>query len=219
MNIDPLGNISPIKSILDILDLIADQWSKWETLLALSSISDIRRREFRAAAFRVLQREGVTGTTLEKVAAEAGASKGIVLHYFRSKAELFEQVMREANLVLRDRVVARLAQAQSAQDRLRAVIEGNFEPDLFNAPVCHAWLSLCAEVPRSPELARIQRAIHGRMHSNLMSGLRPLLPTDQAMAKAMQISALIDGLWLRLGLAPNSLTPQQAVALVMKLLD
>jgi TetR/AcrR family transcriptional repressor of bet genes len=57
------------------------------------------------------------------------------------------------------------------------------------------------------------------MHSNLMSGLRPLLPTDQAMAKAMQISALIDGLWLRLGLAPNSLTPQQAVALVMKLLD
>jgi TetR/AcrR family transcriptional repressor of bet genes len=187
--------------------------------LALRSISDIRRRELRAAAFRVLQREGVAGTTLEKVAAEAGASKGIVLHYFHSKAQLFEQVMREANLVLRDRVVLRLAQAQTPQDRLRAVIEGNFEADLFNAPVCHAWLSLCAEVPRSPELARIQRAIHGRMHSNLMSGLRPLLPPDQARDKALQISALIDGLWLRLGLAPGSVTPAQAVALVLDLIS
>lgn len=187
--------------------------------MALSSISDIRRRELRAAAFRVLQREGVAGTTLEKVAAEAGASKGIVLHYFRSKAELFEQVMREANLVLRDRVVLRLAAARSPQDRLRAVIEGNFEPDLFNAPVCHAWLSLCAEVPRSKELARIQRAIHARMQSNLMSGLRPLLPLDQAVGKAKQISALIDGLWLRLGLAPNSVTPQQAVGLTLDLLN
>ena len=188
-------------------------------ILALASISDIRRRELRAAAFRVLQREGVSGTTLEKVATEAGASKGIVLHYFRSKAELFEQVMREANLVLRDRIVLRLASARSPQERLKAVIEGNFEPDLFNAPVCHAWLSLCAEVPRSPELARIQRVIHARMHSNLMSGLRPLLPQDEAATKAIQISALIDGLWLRLGLAPNSLTPAQALAMTMLVLD
>jgi TetR/AcrR family transcriptional repressor of bet genes len=166
----------------------------------------------------VLQREGVSGTTLEKIATEAGASKGIVLHYFRSKAELFEAVMREANLVLRDHVVLRLVAARSPQERLKAVIEGNFEPELFNAPVCHAWLSLCAEVPRSPALARIQRVIHARMHSNLMSGLRPLLPLDEASAKAMQISALIDGLWLRLGLAPNSVTPRQALGLTMAVL-
>jgi TetR/AcrR family transcriptional regulator, transcriptional repressor of bet genes len=190
-----------------------------EPELALASISDIRRRELRAAAFKVLQREGVPGTTLEKVATEAGASKGIVLHYFRSKAELFEQVMREANLVLRDRVIRRLASARSPQERLKAVIEGNFEPDLFKAPICHAWLSLCAEVPRSPALARIQRVIHARMHSNLMSGLRPLLPQDEATAKAIQISSLIDGLWLRLGLAPHSLTSAQALSLTILALD
>jgi TetR/AcrR family transcriptional repressor of bet genes len=56
------------------------------------------------------------------------------------------------------------------------------------------------------------------MHSNLMSGLRPLLAFEDANAKALQISALIDGLWLRLGLAPNSVTPQQALALTLELL-
>lgn len=184
----------------------------------MRSISDIRRQELRAAAFRVLQREGVAGTTLEKVAVEAGASKGIVLHYFGSKAELFEQVMREANLVLKARVTARLARAMSPRARLLAVIEGNFEPDLFTAPVCQAWLSLCAEVPRDPGLARIQRVIHARMHSNLLSGLRPLLPEPRAQAAALRIGSLIDGLWLRLGLAPGTLTPDQAVALAVELL-
>ncbi len=184
----------------------------------MRAISDIRRQELRAAAFRVLQREGITGTTLEKVAAEAGASKGIVLHYFHSKAELFQQVMREANLVLRDRVIERLNMARTPRDRLRAVIEGNFEPDLFTSPICQAWLSLCAEVPRDAALARIQRAIHARMHSNLMSGLRPLMPASEAKEKALQISCLIDGIWLRLGLAPESITREQAVAQVTAIL-
>lgn len=185
---------------------------------SVRAISDIRRQELRAAAFRVLQREGITGTTLDKVAAEAGASKGIVLHYFHSKAELFQQVMREANLVMRDRVIARLTLAQTPRERLLAVIEANFEPDLFTAPICQAWLSLCAEVPRDHSLARIQRVIHARMHTNLMTGLRPLLPLADAQEKALQISSLIDGLWLRLGLAPGSFTSETAIAQVLDIL-
>lgn len=186
--------------------------------MALRSISDIRRQELRSAASRVLQREGVQGTTLEKGATEAGASKGIVFHYFGSKADLFEHVMREANLVLRDRVNVRLAKAKTPHDRLVAVIEGNLEPDMFTPPISQAWLSLCDQVPRDPALARIQRIIHARMHSNLMSGLRPLLPLHDAQAKALQISALIDGLWLRLGLAPGSLTPEQVIATALSVL-
>lgn len=182
--------------------------------MALRSISDIRRQELRAAAFRVLQREGVQGTTLEKVAEEAGASKGIVLHYFGSKAELFEHVMREANLVLRDRVNARLARATTPRERLVAIVEGNFEPDIFTPAICYAWLSLCAQVPRDPALARIQRVIHARMYSNLMSGLRPLMPLEKAQQHALHISALIDGLWLRSGLDPTALTQDQAIRLV-----
>ncbi len=186
--------------------------------MPLRSIADIRRQELRRAAFQVLQQEGVAGTTLEKVAAQAGASKGIVLHYFGSKAEMFAQVMREANLVLRDRVVARLKRATGPRERLVAVIEGNFEPDLFTPPVCHAWLSLCAEVPRDAALARIQRVIHARMQSNLVHALRGLMPDGEAKATALVLSALIDGLWLRLGLNPTALTSERAVALTMEVL-
>ena len=56
------------------------------------------------------------------------------------------------------------------------------------------------------------------MHSNLMSGLRPLMPFGDAQEKAFQISCLIDGLWLRLGLTQDCITSQQAVAQVTDVL-
>ena len=73
--------------------------------MRLTKISEIRRRELRRAAFEVLQKEGMAGATLEKVAMHAGASKGIVLHYFANKQELFEHAMREANAALKEAVV------------------------------------------------------------------------------------------------------------------
>ena len=180
----------------------------------LTRISDIRRRELRQAAFAVLQREGIAGATLEKVAAHAGASKGIVLHYFRSKQELFEHAMREANAVLRDAVIARLKRAHTPMQRVDAVIEGNFERHLFQPSICHAWLSLCAEVPRDEKLARIQKVIHARMRSNLLSGLRDLVALRDASDIAFGVTALIDGLWLRLGLQPGSVSSEEAIRLV-----
>ncbi|RVC76052.1 MAG: transcriptional regulator BetI [Mesorhizobium sp.] len=188
-------------------------WNRhaWIDPMKLTRLSDIRRKELRQAAFAVLEREGIAGATLEKVAAQAGASKGIVLHYFRSKQELFEHAMREANAVLCHAVIARLRRARTPMERLDAVIEGNFEEHLFRPPLCHAWLSLCAEVPRDEKLARIQKVIHARMRSNLLSGLRGLTSPDVADEIVIGVTALIDGLWLRLGLRPGSVSRELAV--------
>lgn len=164
------------------------------------------------AAFEVLQQEGMAGTTLEKVAARAGASKGIVLHYFHNKAELFEQTMREANVALSEAVIARLKLATTPYERLVAIIEGNFEAQFFRPSICHAWLSLCSEVPREPQLARIQKVIHARMHSNLMSALVHLLPPSECEFVALAITTLIDGLWLRAGLQSGGLDREVALA-------
>ncbi|CDN92615.1 choline-binding transcriptional repressor BetI [Agrobacterium tumefaciens] len=179
--------------------------------MRLTRISDIRRAELRRAAFEVLQREGMAGATLERVAAQAGASKGIVLHYFANKQELFEHAMREANVKLKEEVVARLNKASNPRERLDAIIEGNFDERFFQPSICHAWLSLCAEVPREPQLARIQKVIHARMRSNLLSALVHLLPKEECGIVALAITTLIDGLWLRSGLQSGGLTRAEAM--------
>ncbi|PYB75113.1 choline-binding transcriptional repressor BetI [Rhizobium wuzhouense] len=188
-------------------------------MVKLSRISEIRRKELRQAAYSVLQTEGLAGTTLEKVAAYAGASKGIVLHYFRNKEELFEHAMREANAALRLAVVDRLRQARNPRERVEAIILGNFEEEFFKPSISHAWLSLCAEVPREPQLARLQAAFHARMRSNLLSALKELVDRPDAQRLALGISALIDGLWLRMGLDPASVTRDSALAQTLNYLD
>lgn len=179
--------------------------------MKLTTLSEIRRLELRRAALDVVKTDGMTGTTLEKVAARAGASKGIVLHYFTNKRELFEHALREANSNLQSDVAARLARAKSPKERLEVIIATNFNTRHFEPAVCQAWLSLCAETPRDPRLARIQRVIHRRMDSNLRSALRALVPEDDVASISLGISVLIDGLWLRLGVDPNSVTRQAAI--------
>lgn len=142
-----------------------------------------------------------------------------MLHYFRSKDELFEQAMREANLALRDRVIARLHRASDPRARLGAIISANFEEGFYCVPVARAWLALCAEVPRNAALARNQRVNHARMHSNLTAALREYVPAGQAQAIALTLSSLIDGLWLRLAIAGDAPSPAEAEALVLAALD
>lgn len=123
-----------------------------------------------------------------------------MLQYFANKQELFEHAMREANAALKHAVVAPLNRATTPLARLEAIIEGNFEERFFRPSICHAWLALCAEVPRDPQLARTQKVIHARMRSNLMSALVHLLPEGECEPVVLGVTALIDGLWLRLGL-------------------
>jgi TetR/AcrR family transcriptional repressor of bet genes len=179
--------------------------------MKLTRISEIRRLELRQVAYEVLQTEGMSGATVEKVAQRAGASKGIVHHYFKSKQQLFEHAMRHSNALLRDEVIRRMRLARSPEQRLWAIIEGNFSADFFTRPMCHAWLSLCAEVPREEQLARIQRVVHARMHSNLLTALRSLVPREQTEDVALGITSLIDGLWLQMGLRPHGLSAAEAL--------
>jgi TetR/AcrR family transcriptional repressor of bet genes len=183
------------------------------------SIEQIRKQELTEAAWQALQQWGTAGTTLARVAEVAGVSKGIVLHYFNSKDALMEAAMRRANAVLRDEVALRLKAATTPHERIVAIIEGNFAEGFFRPEICHAWLAFCAEVPRNRQYARIQAAIHARMRSNLLSGLRHLLPPAEAEATAYGITSLIDGLWLRLGLEQGGIDRDLARQQVFRYLE
>ena len=64
---------------------------------------DARRREVSEAVWRVLAAHGFDGLTLRAVAAELGATTGVVTHYFASKREL----VAHALTLLDERTAAR----------------------------------------------------------------------------------------------------------------
>ncbi len=54
-----------------------------------------RRSEILAVALKAFDAHGFAGTTIDAVAEEAGIAKGSVYNYFRSKQELFYQVLAD----------------------------------------------------------------------------------------------------------------------------
>lgn len=67
--------------------------------------AELTRRHIVDAARRVFRDCGVRNSTLEKVAAAAGVTRGAVYWHFRNKTELFFAMREEATLPFVDRVV------------------------------------------------------------------------------------------------------------------
>lgn len=178
--------------------------------MAKTSIRDMRRSELSQAAFETLIEFGTRNTTLERVAARAGVSKGVVLHHFKDKDALFEGVMRRASSLLRDSVVELLRHAENPFERLAAIFVGNFADLVFKQEVCHAWICLCADVPYNPQLQRIYATIHARMKSNLLVALKHIEPNDaEVLAKQFRFS--IDGIWLQASTREKPMTSREGI--------
>ena len=58
-----------------------------------------------------------------------------------------------------------------------------------------------------------------RLRSNLRAQLRPLVGATEARPVAESLAALIDGLWLRRAVDPDSLSPDRAAALAQTHLE
>ncbi len=67
-----------------------------------------RRRLIATALWRIAARHGLEAASLTEVATEAGVSKGMVQHYFRSREEMLSFAIRYADEQLRARIEQRL---------------------------------------------------------------------------------------------------------------
>lgn len=170
----------------------------------------IRRKQLIEATIASIHEAGFAHTTLAEIGRRSGLSTGIVAHYFRDKGGLLQATMQSLAETLRRNVVDCLRRARTPEDRVLAVIDANFSPDQCAPEVITAWLAFWAQVRQDPKLARIQRIYHRRLESNLLHGLRPLLPKSQARRLATGLAAVIDGLWLRAALAGGNMEAGEA---------
>ena len=177
-----------------------------------TSIRSIRRAELSRAAFAAVVRYGLRGTTLDKVGDIAGVSKGVVLHHFKDKSALLEAVFRRSNALLSESVVELYRYTETPYERLWAIVVANFCETIFNRRVCQAWVSLISEVPHNKECQRIQIACNERIRSNLEHELKHFLPTQETERAARHLGMLIDGIWVRAGLLPTSLSSNEAIS-------
>ncbi len=160
------------------------------------------RRQLIAATLDSLASSGFAETTLAGVAKRAGVSRGLVNFHFESKDRLLVEALRHLIVDYRDfwqKAVDR--PGQTPAERLCALIEADFHPQVCNRRKIAVWYAfwgearsrptyreVCADADRAyaETLKRLCRAV---AEEGGYAGVEPGLVADG-------LRTMIDGLWL-----------------------
>lgn len=83
---------------------------------------DQRRAQIISAAVEELADHGYDGLSLTRVAQRAGASKGLIWHYFAGKDDLMESTAQATMTTIRDRIANSLDLTEPVPDIIRAAL-------------------------------------------------------------------------------------------------
>lgn len=155
-----------------------------------------RRQKLVQATVTAIYQYGFAESTVARIAALAGISAGNVHHYFGGKDGLLEEAMRSQLDTVRTETSSKLAAAKDPMERLQAIVESNFVPEIYTPEMCTAWLHFVAHATHAPQLSRLERINTKRLLSNLTATLRLLVDTPTARSIAVTCLAMIDGLWM-----------------------
>jgi len=120
---------------------------------------EARRRDVSEAVWRVLARGGFGGLTLRAVAAEMGASTGLLTHYFPSK----DALVRHALEVAEERTAIRARRDGGLRDALLDVLP----LDAASTTMNRVWVSSWDAALGDAELGAAERARYKRWRARL----------------------------------------------------
>ncbi|MFS4439438.1 choline-responsive transcriptional repressor BetI [Paracoccaceae bacterium GXU_MW_L88] len=164
--------------------------------MSRKTISDIRRQELVDATIRCIHAQGFSQVTMISIAKEAGSSAASINYYFGSKDHLLEYTMQLLLSRLRKALITRYARAEGPYERLLAVVEANFDDDVYTVEICAVWMQFWAVAPYVPRLARLYRINTRRVRSNLRAALADVLPEERQETVRRAIQAYMDGAWI-----------------------
>ncbi|MFY8144118.1 MAG: TetR/AcrR family transcriptional regulator [Caulobacter sp.] len=180
---------------------------------------DVRRHALVAAAEAVLAREGVGGTSVRTICAEAGVSPGLLRHYFEGVDELIAAAYEAVSQRIDTALDAALEGAgEDPRARLLAYLGASFAAPVLDERLLAAWVGFWSLVKTKPRMA----AIHAASYADFRTRLEVLLAkagARETRLAAIALTAIVDGLWLELCLDPATFSPDEARAIVTRALD
>ncbi|MCE2990579.1 MAG: TetR/AcrR family transcriptional regulator [Aquidulcibacter sp.] len=162
-----------------------------------------RRAEFIVASWGVIAQEGLNAATLRRVAAAAGVTTGALTHYFSDREALLVEALRAAHFAAGARMLRAAAKLDDERKRLIAVLEEALPLDKRRQQEWRVWLAFWGEAVGSATLLEENQQRINEWRDFVEMLAVPLVPLGHSTSVvAMSLIALVDGLGLRLALAP-----------------
>ena len=182
---------------------------------------DARRLSLIEATARVLAREGAAGASVRVIAVEAGVSPGLIGHYFEGVdtliAAAYAHVDAHVSAALE---AAKRAAGPDPRARLLAHVTASFTPPIADPALLATWIAFWSLVKSNSGIARLHHDLYAAYRRDLEALLAACgMAKGKRRLAAIGISALVDGLWLELCLAPDAFTPAEASAIAGRHID
>lgn len=184
-----------------------------------------RRDSLIRSAIAVVGRHDLTGATVERICHGAGASRGLIAHYFDSKEALLIAAAGETFDAQAMAVKEKLADDESLapDERLRRMAASSFEAPIFSHDAIAAWQAFTNASRHDPAFREITQSVA----RNLILLYAPLFEAagrDRGIAVDGRIAALglinlVEGLWNSLAMARDGLTPEAATRIAQAHID
>jgi len=161
-----------------------------------------RREQVVEAAFRVISRDGLSGTSMRAVAKEAGCTIGLINHWFASRDDLIEATFDRAIELEMERAAAVVSNPASYIDAA-----SQFLPvDERRRDDAKVWIAFYAMVVCGPEHEDRRAARCNAVRKVMVEGLRGFRPVAVCHDIVDRIFVLVDGIAINALLDPKRWT-------------
>ena len=177
-----------------------------------------RRTAILDAAAKVVTERGLADTRVADVANEIGVSHGLVHYYFPDKDDLIAATMRHAADADAAALIEAVASVGDATAKLDLFLQSSI-PTPETRATWALWVDAWAEALRHESIRKVHEDLDDAWTGLLEQVLRDGVATGEfecpdPAASAARISALIDGLCLRLELRNRGITAADVLALL-----
>lgn len=194
--------------------------------MARPSNTEKRREQIIDGLLKVLATRGYEGASTQEIAKAAGLTAGLVHYHFKGKHEILLGLVERLEQRLRTRVERWTAAAPAAPSaRLAAFIDAHLARGTDADPdAVKAWVVLCAEALRDPEvrtlfaqvLVRDQADLEDRVRAALVD--RGRLPSSTRPIAAAVLAA-IQGYFVFSAASPDLTPPGTAANAVRRMTE
>lgn len=161
-----------------------------------------RRRDIVEAAWNLIAEHGYSSVRIADIATACHTSSATVHYYFRSKAEIFEEVLRYSVKLAFDRQVAELHAIDDPVQRLRRLVDLQLPRSGALRREWSIWLQTWGQVAVGASRGENHRQSYGRwfqavrdaLVAGQTAGLIVDIPSDEL---AIELTALMDGLGIK----------------------
>lgn len=180
-------------------------------------INEYRRRTLIEGALRSLAEHGVAGTTVSTISRAAGASRGLLGHYFANKDDVMVAALEYLFGRISEDVQREVSAAEGATKKLLTVPASLFSSGNFTELNRTAFLALWHETRFNAKVRAANRRLYRdyiiRMDLMVRAAAEEQGVSVDSRQVALSFIALSDGLWLGLSIHDDVLTGAQAIAI------